>query len=82
MTSIDATLELALTAHGEDRADVAFELYESVLDARPDYLLPSNRLGDASFDRPRKIASNDVLEAVAGDNRIDEVVSLRALPGF
>lgn len=64
MTSIDATLELALTAHGEDRADVAFELYESVLDARPDYLLPSNRLGDASFDRPRKIASNDVLEAV------------------
>ncbi|MBT5111300.1 MAG: tetratricopeptide repeat protein [Rhodospirillaceae bacterium] len=64
MTSIDATLEAALTAHGEDRADVAFELYESVLGERPDYLHPSNRPGDASFDRPRKLASKDILAAV------------------
>ena len=72
MTSIDTTLEAALTAHGEDRADVALDLYGWALGVRPDYLHPSNRPGDASFDRPKKFASIDLLESVVDRLRFSD----------
>ena len=64
MTPVEPLIEAALTAHGEGRTDEAFDLYGQALADRPDYLHISNLPGDATFDRPRRLVDDKLLDAV------------------